>query len=1315
MGREQPLRNETKAPENLKSTAKDTPTLALAMPTTTVPEIGIVSSVAVVPSSKPSDGLQKITPTTDMAEPTSLTKSSDHPSSQLTSDRAEIPTPHTTLEQTLSSRSSNEPSSSLHETPTAGRTSSVATSTSSLYTPTSNLLSVESSRFVQSPTASSIARSSGRSTSVLSSIETSSYTSTSAAPATTIASSPPSSSFLSTASSRYSSSSTESSRVASSSIALLSSATTVATSSDVSSFMTTSNSVLGHSISAPLTLSHASQTSEQPVIIQSSSAQTPRSTTQQATPETKDQSTSMTSTSKEIVHTSTLSILQSTTSTPAITFAVASPVDLPSASSEVPSVRTFTSQSPRSTQVASSTVTDSRSSVLSSLPLLSSRTSASMTGVASSTSSRQAIQSTATAGNMPESRSSILPTASLPLLNSQFSTSMLVVASSTPNKQAIQSTATSGSMLESRSSVLATATLPSLSSQITSSRAFITSLISNSESSRSTTTTTTTTTTTVSSINISSESWVFFTPSPSTDSQSTQSTTPITTAMSNSKLPQSIATPSPVMKNSESLASAATSIPFLDSHSIKPSATVASSTSGSQSISLMVTTTNTTPNSQSTAASASTSESLHLASSATVNSAASGTQPNSSSLSVTMRSTPTLSASSVLVFNGLPSQAISSTSTNAGESSFSRSLASTARTTDLSALNSVTWIPLNQTTVVLSAPTMTASTTPLSDMVHASSGVPATSLAISTFVSGFPSSVLSSQATAFFSMTNSTSLKPTALALPTRISSDVSPTQSQDSRTNSLSSPTMSTFDNSPSAKSTQASATSASASEPNDVSATSMTTAPESVVYSSITPYHVGNSATKTAILAFTSSPTSTSTAAPVAAAPLTQAQRAGVAVGGTTAVLIAVVLVIFVGRRLWTNHEAKRKSTGSIYPKSTYLYNPVREGRGGRGPEDGDGGAMAMMSGGAGEFAPRQPQNTPDPTQRYSSGATHRYSDPGNPFRDPEDPFRDPRNPGQQMQSLARDSMVVPVDAAAAFAAAVNGYAPAAEHSPYTSAFPAHEYLHDITVPSPALSPFLANQNGYHSHVRSPGLQPSYYQPSMRGGMSTPTRFDEPFEYDLLLGVVSQKDTPDSVLVYAPPSTPTINRPDSTNSVISHPERFSLAYDYSSSTTYLRAASRDPSSPRPTDPFASPVLTPPPPAVSPTYIGWDDIRRQSGEKRTPSRAITPPPLNLAPLPLSFPPPPSVKISHLQLRRKEPALAGQGQVMAPNDTIQPLTVKVPPKFEAPKQALLEKLNKMDEEENGALSPATESVYSRDSFLQNRMTQRITTSHGTFI
>ena len=455
---------------------------------------------------------------------------------------------------------------------------------------------------------------------------------------------------------------------------------------------------------------------------------------------------------------------------------------------------------------------------------------------------------------------------------------------------------------------------------------------------------------------------------------------------------------------------------------------------------------------------------------------------------------------------------------------------------------------------------------------------------------------------------------------------------------------------------------------------------------------------ATRTIATYFSSTefPTSTAAASPPPPPPLTTPQKAGVAIAGTTGLLLAVIAAIYLTRRHYTK-PGRRSSTGSIYPKVAYLYDPPAGGNGG-----GDYPDETLMSGGSSGMPlignnSRAPTSTPNLGHRHSTATSPmRFSDPGNPFRDPRDPFRDSNE----------FAMTTPTNTAAAFTAAIKGYTSAPQKSPSTTDFPTMQPSRDMAWASPSSNQIMSdarlpNRSSILSEIASMAYNPNVYSngsasryerlspygfhqnhslPCVRETTYTDSVRD-PFEHDLLLQVDTRTETPDSVTVYAPPATsntparatppvkvlsrnpwassmldpsaaqlPTrpLSRlveqsPISPDATIVASERYSLAYDNEHSTTYIVPSQTH------ADGNKSPISPPP----GPIHRGWDDIKRWSADKIVPSPVALSPPLR------HWSPPPNKKKSMPQLRRKEGVLFSSAEGTHSSDRL-PLKVKVP-------------------------------------------------------
>ena len=463
----------------------------------------------------------------------------------------------------------------------------------------------------------------------------------------------------------------------------------------------------------------------------------------------------------------------------------------------------------------------------------------------------------------------------------------------------------------------------------------------------------------------------------------------------------------------------------------------------------------------------------------------------------------------------------------------------------------------------------------------------------------------------------------------------------------------------------------------------------------------HKDSTRTPSAVHTSTSSPTETVVAA--AAPKLTPSQTAGVALGSTAGVLLAIVAAIFVARRNHAMHAAKHESLGSsgVYPKVAYLYDPSLGDNGGRDSEDDE--ALAFMSGGASGLLstgsrtpPRAPQNSFD----YDS-PNWQYSDPGNPFKDPEDPFLDWRS---------SDAINSPSETASALAAAVAEYGAGPQKPLPPVPLSLTPLFHDHVIPSPTLSPMVNGCSLRRSHARSSRGSSVRSQRSLRGfhacpptspsstnhpsGLRGPRRslssikeghVDDPFidaiEHDLLLPVDVRTETPDSVMVYAPvPRTPMRSalstilsddqtstaslpsiaaakslagaQPRSTGSILfptSKNDQYSYASFVYNNTLQLSHPDR-PNSDQITAQkrcsFFSSSRSPQPTSV-PRNKGWEEIKRTSNGTSSLHSPLPTPPLHsfAPPRPNLSPPPPLKKRSLIQLRRKTP-LTGTGQLM---------------------------------------------------------------------
>lgn len=251
----------------------------------------------------------------------------------------------------------------------------------------------------------------------------------------------------------------------------------------------------------------------------------------------------------------------------------------------------------------------------------------------------------------------------------------------------------------------------------------------------------------------------------------------------------------------------------------------------------------------------------------------------------------------------------------------------------------------------------------------------------------------------------------------------------------------------------------------------------------------------------------------------------------------MIAVVAAIFLARR-FHGARTKRMSTGSVYPKVAYLYDPNTNGGGSGGDTE-----AALMSGAAeGKSQDGAPQAMNHPP-RHSTGNTN-FNDPANPFRDPADATRNSAN-----------SLPAPTDPAMALSAAVAGYTKSSRHTKYPSngSNPFRSLI--VTSPKSRSPPFSPNDVGKRHSTSStrgeyarlavnpntyPNPAAAYWPPLSPYGAppygaspygrplsrtSTRTSDSDPFQHDILLQVDTRTETPDSVTIFA--SSPPLNTP--------------------------------------------------------------------------------------------------------------------------------------------------------------------------------------------
>ncbi|UPX15333.1 uncharacterized protein EKO05_0005782 [Ascochyta rabiei] len=437
------------------------------------------------------------------------------------------------------------------------------------------------------------------------------------------------------------------------------------------------------------------------------------------------------------------------------------------------------------------------------------------------------------------------------------------------------------------------------------------------------------------------------------------------------------------------------------------------------------------------------------------------------------------------------------------------------------------------------------------------------------------------------------------------------------------------------------------------------------------------------------TSTPSQTATAGNPP--PLTASQTAGIAVGGTTCLLIAVVAAIYIARRYHAAKHGKRMSTGSVYPKVAYLYDP-KTGGGGSDAE-------ALMSGTDGGMPPadstsRAAQGSPKHMQRHSTGTVpfNCFTNPGNPFGEP---YRDP--------TVHRYSEFARCDTTRALSAAVAGYANAPRRSSSYTKYQSNSSnpFSDHVIPSPTFAPFSpddirrpelkraqspsdgrgdysqmsVNPYAYLNTAASmyPPISP-YRRPVTQGLSPTfDTRrrtmdsdpFADPFEHDVLLQVDERNRTSDSVTILAPspnlmsprtPRTPVgpklpVRQPNGVT-----PARSLLspvAAQYFHKAQKAKIPRKSIASPVLVQVGRSPVINPfAPLPAAPEPLGWEDFKRHSDKHFLDEQSV-PAPLKFSSPAIKKKPVPS---SHTHTKS---SLTGAGQALLAGNGL-PLTAKIP-------------------------------------------------------
>ncbi|KAF2690045.1 hypothetical protein K458DRAFT_383179 [Lentithecium fluviatile CBS 122367] len=227
----------------------------------------------------------------------------------------------------------------------------------------------------------------------------------------------------------------------------------------------------------------------------------------------------------------------------------------------------------------------------------------------------------------------------------------------------------------------------------------------------------------------------------------------------------------------------------------------------------------------------------------------------------------------------------------------------------------------------------------------------------------------------------------------------------------------------------------------------------------------------------------------------PLTKKQTAGIAIGGTTCLLIALVAALFLARRYHQN-AANRKSLDNVY---------AREAPNGGNGDAEAGGPVPTMSGANGGYFAAAALGRPSSRRHTTDYSTLPQNSPGHPpvgfgtssgpssAQIPQNPFRDPA------QGVATNATEV--------------------QNPFL----------DPVVPEPQPSP-----RGEYAQLAALAIKPyaqnpaaSDYPPmSPYGSIISEDPFaDDPFAHDntdLLLNVDLGTETENSIVVLAPPPTP-------------------------------------------------------------------------------------------------------------------------------------------------------------------------------------------------
>ncbi|EUC35163.1 hypothetical protein COCCADRAFT_24815 [Bipolaris zeicola 26-R-13] len=279
---------------------------------------------------------------------------------------------------------------------------------------------------------------------------------------------------------------------------------------------------------------------------------------------------------------------------------------------------------------------------------------------------------------------------------------------------------------------------------------------------------------------------------------------------------------------------------------------------------------------------------------------------------------------------------------------------------------------------------------------------------------------------------------------------------------------------------------------------------------------------------------PTSSATETEAAAAPppLKPSETAGVVVGSTAGVLLAIVAAIFVVRRY---HALKHNDESGPYPEMAYLYDPFPD----NSERDSNANETSTLISGSAGIKPsassrsrplhRAPHNSLDDEYHHMHNTNSlRYSDPGNPFTNPTDPFLDWRS----SRVISTSTTTAP-----ALAAAVKTYSKGPQKPlPPLPLSRTRCTLADHIIPSPTLSPLPPLDCNLH---RTPAISARNSVKSQRSlrrlncldrasRSYTPlpqhtkdSSWNRTSTHDLPLPVDMRSETPDSITLYANPSS--------------------------------------------------------------------------------------------------------------------------------------------------------------------------------------------------